>query len=142
MNKKLRPDLLMPHSQAAQKKVLSNFPRKALDKLKKIPAREAIDKIKCDWPLVIDEMCLELANQYMALRKFPDAILILKEIIDKISSDYKPFINLAISLYQVGEYRESVLYSRKAYELKPQDLLVAKIYLDCLLLSGSALEID
>jgi len=142
MNKKLRPNLLMPNNQATQKITLSNFPRNALEKLKKMPAREAIDKIKCDWPLKVHEICIELANQYMHLRKFSDAILIYKDIIDKISIDYKPFINLAISLYQVGEYRESVLYSKKAYELMPQDLLVAKIYLDCLLLSGGALEID
>jgi len=107
-----------------------------------LPIKNLISEIKLHWPLHSHAIFLELANQHSQSKIYSDAILLFKEVIFLNSTDYTALLNLAICLYQVGEYKDSVVYSRKAYQLKPQNLLITKIYLDCLLLTGEALEID
>ena len=115
---------------------------KILNYLKMKCANTAVAEIKTKWPKQVNELCLELGNLYLMSKNFPDAVIVLKEIVNENLSSYKIFINLAIALYQIGEFKESVFYSQKAFKLRPNDLLVGKIYLDCLLLTGDALEID
>jgi len=142
MKKKLHLQLHKEQGRAIHNPGLTHEVQKVLINIKNLPANKAIAEIKSKWPLKIHDACKELGKQYLESKRFSDAILAFNIAIEKYSLDYTTLINLAISLYRIGEYQESVLYARRAYELKPKELLIAKIYLDCLLLTGGAQEID
>jgi len=127
---------------SVKKMTFDKYVRSILIKLKGQPARSSIESIILNYPFNIPEICKELGNQYFESKKFVDAIHVYKEVIKIDEGDYLILINLAISLYQIGEYFESVIYSKKAHQLRPKDLLIAKVLLDCLLLTGGASEID
>jgi len=142
MKNKIHLQLHRKQVQAIPHAGLTHEIQKLLSNLKCLSANEAIAEIRSKYPLKIYDACSALGKQYLDSKKFSYAVLAFKVAVEKNSLDYTVLINLAISLYQIGEYRESVLYARKAYELKPKDLLIAKIYLDSLLLTGGAQEID
>jgi len=142
MKNKSIPLVRNKNTYPSNKAMLNHRALKLLNKLKRQSANSAVAEIKTKWPLQVNELCMELGNLYLISKKFQDAVIAFKEIINKNLLPYNTLLNLAISLYQIGEYKESVFYSRQAFELRPKDLLVAKIYLDCLLLTGDAEEID
>jgi len=121
---------------------LNNENKKKLNDLAKFSAEKSISIIKSKWPLNINVICENLAEQYLKLKRYRDASATYRVALNEVDPSVKTLIGLAVSLYQIGEYSEAVLYAKRAYELEPNQLLHSKVYLDCLLLIGAASEID
>jgi tetratricopeptide (TPR) repeat protein len=113
-----------------------------LEKLVQQPSAIAIATVKRKWNSNLATVLEELGNKYLRSNKFLDAANSYKEVLELKSFSLNLLTNLTISLYRIGEYQEAVIFAKKAYDLHPKDLIVIKIYIDCLLLNGNANEID
>lgn len=124
------------------KRALNNEVKKSIKNLTKFSADKSISIIKSKWPSNFNLTCSEIASEYLKLKKYADASIAYKVAANAVDPSDRVLVGLAISLHQIGQHQEAVSYAKRAYELEPKHLLNAKVYLDCLLLTGGASEID
>ena len=72
-----------------------------------------------------DQKYLQASNVYIYLKNFRDPSL---NLLFKIAKAY----------YLSGNFKESITFAKKSYDLSPTNLQISKLYLDCLLSFGEA----
>jgi len=130
------------HSQNTTQTAVNLAIQVTLDELVSQPLENALVVIKRKWNSKLATVIEELGNKYLNINKFLDAAKSYKEVLKLKSATLHLLTNLTIALYRIGEYKEALYYAKKAYELRPKEIIVIKIYLDCLLLNGDANEIN
>ena len=113
-----------------------------LDNLEKFTGEEAFIKIQQIWPTSVNKYCEVLAQRHFNNRNYISAAYLFKKSIIDIPRNYQTYCNLALALNLSGNHAESVDYAREAFLLKPNDIKITKIYLECLLMVGRVDEIE
>jgi len=102
----------------------------------------SIQLIEAKWPInkfelieslgdfyLNDQKHLQASNVYIYLKNFRDPSL---NLLFKIAKAY----------YLSGNFKESLTFAKKSYDLSTTNLQISKLYLDCLLSLGEAKEIE
>jgi len=122
--------------------IMSKTSLMLLDNLEKLTGEEAFLKIQQNWPTSVNKFCEVLAQRHFNNRNYISAAFFFKKSIIDIPRNYQTYCNLAIALNLSGNHAESVDYARHAFLLKPNDIKITKIYLECLLMVGRVDEIE